>query len=348
MSFRRPSLSAALQTAPFGPRSIRVRAEAADAAALPHVVLAEPASPPAPGPSQALVEVRAAGVNPSDVKAVLGAMPHAVWPRTPGRDYADVVVDGPAEWVGKEVWGSGGELGIRRDGTHATHLLLDASTLREKPGAITLAEAGAVGVPFVTAWEGLREARSVQAGDVVLVLGANGKVGQAAIQIAAMAGARVFGVERTPGSYRGHAAGEITMLPAAGDTAQQVRDATSGHGADIVYNTVGSPYFEAANRAMAVRGRQILIATTERAVPFDIFAFYRGRHRYVGLDTLALDSGGCAGILDALRPGFESGALRPFPVLPANVYGLDRAAAAYQAVLGGTPDRIVLAPGGAA
>lgn len=113
-------MSAALQTVPSGPRSIRVRAKASDAAALPHVVLAEPASPPAPGPGQALVGVRAAGVNPSDVKAVLGAMPHAVWPRTPGRDYAGVVVDGPAEWIGKEVWGSGGDLGIRRDGTHVT------------------------------------------------------------------------------------------------------------------------------------------------------------------------------------------------------------------------------------
>jgi NADPH:quinone reductase-like Zn-dependent oxidoreductase len=341
-------LAAALQTVPSGPRSLRVREKAADAAALPHAVMAEATNPPAPGPSQALVEVRAAGVNPSDVKAVLGAMPHAVWPRTPGRDYAGVVVDGPAEWISKEVWGSGGELGIRRDGTHATHLLLDAADLREKPGAITLAEAGAVGVPFVTAWEGLQEAGSVQPGDVVLVLGANGKVGQAAIQIAAMAGARVFGVERRPGSYRGHAAGEVTMLSAGGDIARQVRDATGGHGADIVYNTVGSPYFEAANRAMAVRGRQILIATIERAVPFDIFTFYRGRHRYVGLDTLALDSGDCACILDALRPGFESGALRPFPVLPVNIYGLDRAAAAYQAVLAGAPDCVVLAPGGAA
>ena len=61
-----------------------------------------------------------------------------------------------------------------------------------------------------------------------------------------------------------------------------------GHGADIVFNTVGSPYFEVANRAMAMRGRQIFISTIERSVPFDIFAFYRGQHRYIGVDTLAL------------------------------------------------------------
>src|SRR6266436_2012975 len=66
-----------------------------------------------------LIEVRAAAVNPSDVKAATGLMPYAVFSRTPGRDYAGVVVDGPAGWVGREVFGSSGDLGIRRDGTHA-------------------------------------------------------------------------------------------------------------------------------------------------------------------------------------------------------------------------------------
>ena len=135
------------------------------------------------------------------------------------------------------------------------------------------------------------------------------------------------------------------MLGASdGDIAERVREATGGHGADIVFNTVGSPYFEAANRAMAVRGRQIFISTIERSVPFDIFAFYRGQHRFVGVDTLALDSADGAVVLEALRPGFESGALRPFPVLAANVYPLARAADAYRAVLAGAPERVVLDP----
>jgi NADPH2:quinone reductase len=293
----------------------------------------------------AVVEIRSAGVNPSDVRAVLGAMPHAVWPRTPGRDYAGVVVEGPRQLLGREVWGSGGELGIRRDGTHSRHLMLPAANLPEKPAAISLAEAGAVGVPFITAYEGLREAGPVRRGDVVLVLGANGKVGQAAIQLATAAGARVVGVERTPAPYRGHATGEVTILSASeGDVAERLREATGGHGADIVYNTVGSPYFEAACRAMAIRGRQIFISTIERAVPFDIFAFYRGRHRFIGIDTLALDSGYGAAVLDTLRPGFESGTLRPFPVLAANIYPLARAAEAYRAVLAGAQERVVLDP----
>ncbi|MBV8473769.1 MAG: zinc-binding alcohol dehydrogenase family protein [Hyphomicrobiales bacterium] len=325
--------------------ALRVEAKAENADALAATVrLVEIDTPKAPEGS-AVVEIRSSGVNPSDVKAVLGAMPHAVWPRTPGRDYAGVVVDGPRRLIGKEVWGSGGELGVRRDGAHATHLVVAAADLREKPAAITLAEAGAVGVPFVTAYTGLTEAGAVKPTDVVLVLGANGKVGQATIQLATAAGARVFGVQRTSAPYRGHANGEVTMLGASeGDIAERVREATGGHGADIVFNTVGSPYFEAANRAMAMRGRQIFISTIERAVPFDIFAFYRGQHRYIGIDTLALNSADGAAVLESLRPNFDAGKLRPFPVLPANVYPLARAAEAYKAVISGALERVVLDP----
>jgi NADPH2:quinone reductase len=337
-------MSAAALPEAAGTQSLRVHAKADGPDALAATVMLETAPLPVPGPNQVLIEVHAAGVNPSDVKAVLGAMPHAVWPRTPGRDYAGVVVAGPADLIGKQVWGSGGELGIRRDGTHARHLLLDAAHVREKPANISLAEAGAVGVPFITAFEGLREAGSVQPGDVVLVLGANGKVGQAAVQIASMAGARVFGVARGLAPFRGHATRPVGMLSGAEDFAAQLRDATGEHGADIVYNTVGSPYFEVACRAMAICGRQIFISTVERAVPFDIFAFYRGRHRFIGLDTLAMDSGECATVLDALRPGFTSGGLRPFPVLPEHTYPLARAADAYRAVLNGSKERVVLRP----
>jgi NADPH:quinone reductase len=294
----------------------------------------------------AVIEIAAAGVNPSDVKAVLGAMPQAIWPRTPGRDYSGVVVDGPAELVGKEVWGSGGELGIRRDGTHARHLVIDASRVRTKPSTLSLREAGAVGVPFITAYEGLRQAGCASEGDVVLVFGGNGKVGQAAIQLATMAGAaQVFAVERDAEPFMGYATGPVEMLDASAiDAADHVRAQTGGHGADIVYNTVGSPYFEVANRAMAIKGRQIFVSTIERSVSFDILAFYRGRHTFVGVDTLALDSSECAAILDELKAGFESGSLKPFPVRDDHVYPLGRAVEAYNAVLAGSRERIVLDP----
>src|SRR3954454_1183125 len=323
-------------------RAIRVVEKAPD---IDRLGLGLESAPGRPGAGEALVKVASAGVNPSALQAVLDAMPHAVWPRSPGRDYAGTVIEGPADLVGKEVWGSGGELGIRRDGTHAEWLVAPAQHLREKPAAISLLEAGVIGVPFITAWAGLEDAGGVKPGDVVLVFGGNGKVGQAAVQLATMAGARVFAVERTRETYRGHASGPVEMIGAdQTNIAAFVREATGGHGADIVYNTVGSPYFAAANQAMAVRGRQIFISTIEREVPFDIFAFYRGRHRFVGIDTLALDSGECAAILDAIKPGFESGKLKPFPVLDDYRFKLEDAAAAYKAVLAGSPERVVLTP----
>lgn len=297
---------------------------------------------------QCVIEVHSAGVNMSDAKAALGAMPHAVWPRTPGRDYAGVVIDGPAALVGAEVWGSGGELGIRRDGTHSRYLVVATEAVRIKPKTVSMLEAGAVGVPFITAYEGLRRAGLPQKGEVVLVMGGNGKVGQATIQLATQAGAQVFAVERSNEGYIGHASGAVDMI--AADTqhiAEYVRSKTGGRGADIVFNTVGSPYFEQANRALAIGGRQIFIATIEKQVPFDIFAFYRGQHTYVGIDTLALDSLACARILDVLAPGFDNGTLKPFPVLAETVYQLKDAAAGYRAVLGGSRERVVLQPSAA-
>jgi NADPH:quinone reductase-like Zn-dependent oxidoreductase len=296
---------------------------------------------PVPGADEVVVEVHGAGVNPSDVKATLGAMPQAVWPRTPGRDWAGIVVAGPAELLGQSVWGSGGDLGITRDGTHGRHLLLPRDAIRPKPTTVSLIEAGALGVPFLTAFAGFSRAGMPKAGDVVLVLGANGKVGQAAIQIATMHGAQVFGVERSAQPYSGHANLPVRMIDASReDLAAVLRGETAGHGADIVYNTVGSPYFEAACHAMAVRGRQVFISTVERSVPFDIFAFYRGQHAFFGIDTLAIDATGGAAILGELTPGFEAGALRPFPA--ARTYRLEEAREAYRAVLAG--ERVVLVP----
>ena len=304
----------------------------------------EPAIPQH-GPGQVLVEIRAAGVNPSDVKASLGHMPHAVWPRVPGRDFAGVVVDGPAHLIGKEIWGGGGELGITQNGSHAKYMALPQAAVREKPVNFSMEEAGSIGVPFITAFEGLREAGGVQPWDNVLVCGANGKVGQAAIQLATMAGATVFGVEYKPMEFLGHSAQTIEMFDSSSqDVADLVREKTGGRGADIVFNTVGSPYFEMANKSLAKQGRQVFISTFDRAVDFDIFTFFRGRHKFIGIDTLALDSVYGAKIFDVLKPKFEAGVLKPFPINPEAVYGFDDAAKAYASVLRATPERVILKP----
>ena len=134
---------------------VRLNAKAENAAAVAPVVEHHTLTR---GPNDILIEVKAAAVNPSDVKAATGLMPYAVFPRTPGRDYAGVVIDGPAGTIGHEVFGSSGDLGIRRDGTHASHLVVEADAVVEKPKTVSWEEAAGIGVPFVTAMEGFRRA----------------------------------------------------------------------------------------------------------------------------------------------------------------------------------------------
>src|SRR5881227_34625 len=308
-------------------RCVRLNAKAENAAAIAPVIEHHSLTR---GPNDLLIEVKAAAVNPSDVKAATGLMPYAVFPRTPGRDYAGVVIDGPRGWIGREVFGSSGDLGIRRDGTHATHLVVEADAVVEKPKTISWEEAAGIGVPFVTAMEGFRRAGMPGKNETVLVMGVNGKVGQAATQIASWHGARVIGVVRKNEPYEGHANSKVEVIDASStDVAARVRELTAGKGADIVFNTVGDPYFQAAHKSLALRGRQILIAAINPIVPFNILEFYRGQHTYVGVDTLALSSTATGAVLRELVPGFAGGHLKPFPIRPNAIYPLEDARRAF-------------------
>jgi NADPH:quinone reductase-like Zn-dependent oxidoreductase len=323
-------------------RCVRLAAKAPDAASLAPAVEQRTISRAA---DQVLIEVKAAAVNPSDVKAATGLMAYAVFPRTPGRDYAGVVIDGPAGSIGREVFGSSGDLGIRRDGTHATHLAVELEAVVDKPRSISWEEAAGIGVPFVTAMEGFRRAGQPEGDETVLVMGVNGKVGQAAAQIATWRGARVIGVVRRNEPYEGHANTQVDVIDASsGDVAARVRELTGGHGADIVFNTVGDPYFQAAHRSLALRGRQILIAAIDRIVQFNILEFYRGQHTYVGIDTLGLSSVATGAVLRELGGGFATGHLKPFSINPAAVHPLQDAKGAFVAVAGSTRDRVILKP----
>jgi NADPH:quinone reductase-like Zn-dependent oxidoreductase len=320
--------------------SLRIKQKANSIDELKLDLVEQPPEKPVAG--FALIEVKAAAINPSDVKAALGIMPKAIFPRTPGRDFAGIVIDGPSQWIGKEVFGSGGDLGITRDGSHGKYLHLPVAALHMRPMNISMEESGAIGVPFVTAFEGYRRSGLPQAGMVVVVMGANGKVGQAAVQIAAMHGANVIAVQRTDifGAFSCTPVSVInSKILSPDEIAQKILEISLGKGANIIFNTVGSAYFEAANKSLAKGGTQILIATQDRGVPFDIFAFYRGMHTFVGIDTLALDCVESTQLLDLLRPGFESGQLKPFPV--DQVFSLHNAHEAYRVVLSGSQERVV-------
>src|ERR1700741_2628700 len=147
-------------------RCVRLAAKADNAASLAPAMETRPLSR---GANELLIEVKAAAVNPSDVKAATGLMAYAVFPRTPGRDYAGVVIDGPAGTIGREVFGSSGDLGIRRDGTHATHLAVEVEAVVEKPSSVSWEGAAGIGVPFVTAIEGFRRAAMPEKHETVLV-----------------------------------------------------------------------------------------------------------------------------------------------------------------------------------
>jgi NADPH2:quinone reductase len=296
---------------------------------------------------EVVVEIHAAAVNPSDAKAATGLMPYAVFPRTPGRDFAGKVVVGPERLIGRMVFGSSGDLGIRQDGSHASHMIVETDAVVEIPASVGLKEAAGIGVPFVTAWEGLHRAGLPTVGETVLILGLNGKVGQAAAQIATWLGARAIGVVRRSEPYAGHASAPVEVISAYDtDVAARVRALTGGKGADIVFNTVGDPFYEIGQKSMATGGRAIFISVVDRFVTFDILAFYKGRHTYIGVDTISLGSVETGIILKALVPGFASGALRPFPIVDTAVYPLEEAYAAYQTVMGSSRERIILVPQG--
>jgi NADPH:quinone reductase-like Zn-dependent oxidoreductase len=299
--------------------------------------------PPAADESTALVRIMAASINPSDVKNVAGAMKQAILPRIPGRDYAGVVQAGPAKWIGAEVWGTGGDAGFTRDGTHAALIAVPVASLRRKPDTLSFDQAAAVGVNYMAAWCGI-EAAGLKAGETVLLIGAGGGVGAAAAQIARRLGARVVGADRRAPHPDApiHAIAE-KLIVGAEDLPAEVRAATAGKGADVVFDLVGGVMFRSAVDGLALRGRLIEIAATgQREVSFDLANFYHNESRLIGVDTLKRDLAASAQVLEALTPGFVAGDYRAAPI--AETCGLAEAQDAYRKVAAGAGGRIVLRP----
>lgn len=271
---------------------------------------------------EVLVEVHAAAINPSDVKIVSGLFGGSV-PRTPGRDFAGIVVKGAA-LAGKEVWGSGAGFGFRRDGAHAQYVVLPASWLSEKPAGLSMAQAAAVGAPFVTAWHALVEVGSLKTGETLLITGGLGAVGRAATQVAHHLDARVIVAARNKAESD---ADEFIEL-SKGDLPEAVRAITRGRGADIVLDAVGGSLFEPALKSLGLGGRHVVITSAgQKRVEFDLADFYHNRLTLLGVDTAKLSGEGIAGILDKLKAAFDDGSLKMPPV---REWGFDQAADAYR------------------
>jgi len=283
---------------------------------------------PQPKDGEALVKVLAAGINASDVKNVAGKMAGTTLPRIPGRDFAGVVASGPRGTEGREVWGSGGDIGFTRDGSHAQFLLIPAAALIDKPARMPMEAAGAGALTFITAWSSLVTGAEIGANDTALILGAAGGVGSAAVQVARFFGATVLA------AVRGHEqqeqalqAGANTAIDSSGrNLSDEVRAQTGGRGADVVFDTTGHLFADAIEAA-ALYGRVCVISAPEDGqAAFNLRSLYRKEMRVLGTDTRRLDVTACAALLDRMAAGFQEGKLRA--ALPST-YPLERAGEAY-------------------
>ena len=293
---------------------------------------------PTPRAGEVLVRVEAAGLNPSDVKNVLGRFPYTTLPRIPGRDFAGEVVEGPSNFIGKKVFGSGKELGFFADGTHAEYVVVPQSGAAVIPQTLSVAQAGGVGVPYVTAWEALERAQA-GAGVRTLIIGV-GAVGRAAADLAKWRGADlVLAVRR---------ADQALALEAAGFTAEILSDAPFAellpprfHGAaDVVFDTTGAWTAESV-AALAPMGRLAIIAApASGTVEFPTLALYRKGGTLVGVNSLLHDTRASAAMLAAIARGWAAGnlALPPEP----RVWPLADGLAAYRTVDAGSAEKIVL------
>lgn len=291
---------------------------------------------------EVLVKIGAAGINPSDIVSVEGRFPDSILPRVVGRDFAGTVVDGPKHLIGLEVWGTGGDLGILRNGTHAEYVSIPRQAISRRPRNLSVEQAAAIGVPFITAYSALVSLAKLQASEWVIVSGAAGAVGQAAIQIAHAKGAHVFALVKNASQSWVGDSGEVQAIAYSdrGDLADIVRKATDDRRADVALNGVGSSIFSEMLGALAVGGRQVVYsAAGGRESTLDILSFYKHQFVLLGLDTQKFDMTYCAGILSELAPLFESGALKPPKI--GERYPLFDAVQAYGRVLAHKRGKII-------
>jgi NADPH:quinone reductase len=218
---------------------------------------------PSPGPGQVLVRIEASGVNPLDTKIAAGKADHArpILPAILGIDMAGVVeavgagVDGFRP--GDAVYGmTGGIAGVQ--GSLAQYAAVDADLLAHKPNNMSMREAAALPLVFITAWEGLVDRAGVSAGNRVLVHGGAGGVGHIAVQIARAFGAEVYATGEASQRATIEGVGATAIDFRASTVEEYVDRYTGGDGFDIVYDTVGGPILDASFRAARLYGGHVV------------------------------------------------------------------------------------------
>jgi len=268
---------------------------------------------PTPASGEVLIEVKAARLNRNDISNVMGRLPYTTVPRTPGRDFSGVVVEGPKALLGKAVWGTGKEIGFIRDGSHAQYLALPADAVSIKPESLSFAQAASCGVPYVTAWHALEGAR-VNQGCKLLIVGAAGAVGGAALMLARWRGAEILGAVRNVAAASSLASQGVHSIvlsaqpSAKGELAQAVQEKFPG-GPDVIFDTTGLWLAESI-RALGNYGRiAVIVAPGNGELTLPIRDLYRCCGAIVGINSLLYASVDCARLMSQIGKGFDSGQL---------------------------------------
>jgi NADPH2:quinone reductase len=222
---------------------------------------------PEPGPGEVRVKVRAAAVNFPDLMQTRGEHQHKPpLPFTPGMEMAgevDAVGDGVTGLkVGDAVAGGG-------RGGFAEYLLAPAATLRKKPERLSFAQAAGYAVAYLTAYVGLVRCGRVEAGEWVLVHGAAGGVGLAAVDLARVLGAKVIAASASDEKLAVIAAeyAPDATVNVTGGFREAVKALTGGRGADVIYDPVGGDVFDESLRCIAFGGRILSIGFTSGRLP---------------------------------------------------------------------------------
>jgi len=310
----------------------------------PDALRLEEAPDPRPGSGQIVLRVHAAGVNPVDTYIRSGRYAaRPALPYTPGSDAAGVV-EAVAEGVAGLAAGDRVYTDHRARGAYAERMVCDATQVHPLPENVSFAQGAALGVPYGTAYRALFDRGGARPGEAVLVHGASGGVGVAAVQLARAQGLTVIG---TAGTERGR---ELVRAQGAHHVLdhhqegylEEARALTpQGRGMDLIIEMLANVNLGRDLGALAPRGRVIVVGS-------------RGRVEIDPRDTMGRDAdirglilGNASpeevrGIHAALGAGLENGALRP---IIAREMPLADAPRAHEAVMApGAHGKIVLVP----
>ena len=278
----------------------------------PEVMRIEEIPDPSPGPGQVLVRIRAVGVNPVETYIRSGAYARRpALPYTPGNDAGGIV-----EAVGNGVLGVAAGVRVYTSetvtGAYAELALCNATGVHPLPGGVSYAQGAAIGVPYATAWRALFQRARAVPGETVLVHGASGGVGVAAVQIARAAGMHVIG---TAGTAEGIA---LALREGAHHTVDH-REAghldkavaqTGGRGFDVILEMLANVNLPGDLKALTMGGRVVVIGSrgTVGIDPRDTI----GRDAtIVGMSLFNTPAADMASIHAALGAGLENGTLHP-------------------------------------